>query len=107
MELLRGLCDRERFLIYATYGQLPARGSTTGKMYLVRRHRRALQFENGKPVAQYCIHIDPKFPQTDNVVVLKNMIEGEEGQFLKTANLSKVLLPLEKDIPPIPHLASI
>lgn len=108
MELMRKLCDEERFLIYTTYGQIPARGNLTGKIYLIRRRRTVLEFDNGKPVAVLCVHIDTRFPQTDNTVVLKNLIEGEEGHFLKTANRSIVYrLDRITDLPPIPHLAGI
>jgi hypothetical protein len=108
VEMLRSLCDPERFSIYLQWGDIPARGTLTGHMYLVRRFARVAEFVDGKQHGEWCIHIDKnKFPETDNIVALKNMIEGGESMFRETANFFGDPSWWEKTLPPIPHILDI
>lgn len=108
VELLGSICDHERVLIYLQHGCLPVRGNLTGRTYLVWRRRRVSELRHGRVFVEWCIHLNKNvYPETDNVVTLKNMLEGEEGEFLKIAN--KVTQPemLNGDIPSIPHIADL
>jgi len=90
MELLESVCDPYRFAIYCHTGDMPARGNLTGTIFLIRRRGRVGELEDGVEVASWCISIGPHFgvPGTDNVVVLKAMLEGEEAEFRRIGNRS-------------------
>ncbi len=107
VELMRSVCDRERVEIYLKCGVLPARGNLTGRTYLVRRFKRVAEFHRNEVVAEWCIRLKPEYPETDNVVAMKNMIEGEEGEFRKQANLFAHKSCFDKNIPALPHLVDL
>lgn len=90
MELLEFVCDPYRFSIYCHTGEMPARGNLTGTIFLVRRRGRVGELEDGVEIASWCISIGPHagVPGTDNVVVLKAMLEGEEAEFRRIGNRS-------------------
>jgi hypothetical protein len=98
--LLRQLCDPERVGRYLATGTLYARGNVTGTVFcLVRVTPKVLELDHrGKVVATWCIHANKRgwnpasygggssVPITDEVIVLKNLIEGEEAMFRLTGN---------------------
>jgi hypothetical protein len=89
VDLLRHTTDGERFGYYCQTGMLPAMGNVTGRIYLIQRGGGALELEDGRIVASWCISIGPharEIPGTDQVVVLRNMVEGEELDFLEVGN---------------------
>lgn len=96
VDLLRHTTDEERFGYYCATGMLPAMGNVTGRIYLVQRGGGALELDDGLIVASWCISIGPhatEIPGTDQVVVLRNMIEGEELDFLEIGNRNPVRSP--------------
>lgn len=90
VELLRSISDPERFGAYLWTGAYPAMGNLTRHVYLVRRFYRVLELEDGEPLADWCSNLSPwemvTYPETDRIIALKNMIEGEELAFRQVAN---------------------
>ncbi len=89
MSLLESVCDEYRFSLYAHTAEMPALGNVTGTMFSVRKDGGVAELsDDGRVVSHWCISIGPHFgvPGTDNVVILKAMIEGEEAQFRATGN---------------------
>jgi hypothetical protein len=107
VDLLRHTTDEERFGYYCQTGMLPAMGNITGRIYLLQRGGSALELEDGRIVASWCISIGPHatdIPGTDQVVVLRNMIEGEELDFLDIGNRSPVHGHTESGLLRVQHL---
>lgn len=93
VDLLRHTTDEERFGYYCQTGMLPVMGNVTGRIYLLQRGGQAMELEDGRPVASWCISIGPhatEIPGTDHVVVLRNMVEGEELDFLEIGNRNPI-----------------
>lgn len=93
VDLLRRTTDEERFGYYCQTGMLPVMGNVTGRIYLLQRGGQAIELEDGRVVASWCISIGPhatEIPGTDHVVVLRNMVEGEELDFLEIGNRNPV-----------------
>lgn len=88
MELLESVCDPYRFALYCVSGEMPARGNVTGTIYQIAKRGGVIELKDGLPVKHWCISIGPHIsvPGTDNVVVLKAMIEGEELEFRSIGN---------------------
>lgn len=100
--LLGQLCDPERVLRYLSTGMLYARGNATGTQFcLCRISPKVLELDHrGAVAATWCIHANrrgwnpeswgsgARVPVTDEVIVLKNLIEGEEAKFRLTGNRS-------------------
>lgn len=86
--LLARICDERRFSFYCLSGMLPAMGNVTRRTYLVRRFTTVLELDAGLPVAAWCIVTRDRgwIPETDHVVTLKNLLEGEELAFRATGN---------------------
>lgn len=62
-------------------------GNITGKTYIINRRFGVDELYDGDVIYNYCIAIhDTQVPRTDSVLVLKQMIEGEELTFRKLAN---------------------
>jgi len=99
VDLLRRTTDPERFSYYCQTGMLPTMGSLTGRIYLLERGGAALELEDGRPVASWCISIGPHrtdIPGTDHVVVLRNFVEGEELAFMSTGNRNPIFDFMDK-----------
>src|SRR5574342_85601 len=93
VDLLRRTTDEERFGYYCQTGMLPVMGNVTGRISLLQRGGQAMELEDGRVVASWCISIGPhatEIPGTDHVVVLRNMVEGEELDFLEIGNRNPV-----------------
>jgi hypothetical protein len=91
MTLLESVCDEYRFSLYAVTAEMPARGNMTGTMYVIQKKGGVIELdEHGTPCGHWCISIGPHspVPGTDNVVVLKAMLEGEEDEFRRIGNRS-------------------
>jgi len=88
MELLESVCDPYRFGLYCVSGEMPARGNVTGTIYQIAKRGGVIELRDGVPIKHWCISIGPHIsvPGTDNVVVLKAMIEGEELEFRSIGN---------------------
>lgn len=62
-------------------------GNITGRTYIINRRFGIDEMYEGEVIYNYCIAIhDINVPRTDSVVAIKQMIEGEELTFRKTAN---------------------
>ncbi len=99
VDLLRQICDRERYDRYLQTGHLVCLGNLTHRLYVVRRRQRAEEYVDGEKIGEWCIHIQhASGPPTDNVIALKNLIEGEEQLFRGIGNFSSFDLasPVEK-----------
>lgn len=93
MSLLESLCDPYRFSLYCMTAEMPARGNLTGTTFMVLKNGGVIEFdEDGRSVADWCISIGPhaSVPGTDNVVILKAMLEGEEFEFRKIGNRNRL-----------------
>jgi len=89
VDLLRRTTDSFRFAYYCQTAMLPAMGNVTGRIYMLERGGAALELEDGHVVASWCISIGPHattIPGTDQVVVLRNFVEGEEIEFMRIGN---------------------
>ena len=88
MTLLASLSDEARFAFYARYGMYPALGNMSRRVYFVRRFATVMETSDGQPVASWCVvtHDRGTIPETDHVVALKNLIEGEEAAFREIGN---------------------
>lgn len=93
VDLLRRTTDAERYYYYCQTGMLPAMGNMTRRIYLILRGGSALELEDGQVVGSWCISIGPHahyIPGTDQVVVLRNLLEGEEMEFMRIGNRTPV-----------------
>lgn len=91
MTLLESVCDEYRFTLYSFTAEMPAVGNVTGTVYVIQKQGGVVELdEYGTPCGRWCISIGPHspVPGTDNVVVLKAMLEGEEGEFRRIGNRS-------------------
>ncbi len=87
IELLRNSCDEYRADQYLYTGLMPAIGNVTGQTYIIRRDYNGVkELVEGVIRYSWCIHAREHLPPTDRVLSLKNMIEGEEGEFRKIGN---------------------
>jgi hypothetical protein len=89
VNLLRRVCDPYRFSLYCMTGQLPVMGNITKKTYLALKSGGLLELDDGVPVAWWCFSVGPyapDIPDTDNVVVCRSIVEGEELAFLNTGD---------------------
>jgi hypothetical protein len=92
VDLLRRTTDPFRFAYYCQTATLPAMGNITGRIYMLERGGSAVELEDTHPVASWCISIGPHsmaIPGTDQVVVLRNFVEGEELEFMRIGNRSR------------------
>lgn len=90
MQLLSKTTDERRFQIYCRTGAMPALGSMTKRLYMIRRHATILELQDGQPRMSWCMNGGNRYalPETDHVVVMKALIEGEEYVFRTTGNPS-------------------
>lgn len=88
MELLESVCDSYRFHLYCMTGEMPAVGNVTGTTFMLAKSGGVVELDDGRVVKHWCISIGPhiQVPGTDNVVILKGMIEGEELEFRRIGN---------------------
>ncbi len=90
MQLLSSISDEKRFSFYCLSGHFPALGSMTKRLYMVRRFTTVLELDDGRPSATWCILTRDRgyIPESDHVLALRTLIEGEELAFRKTGNRS-------------------
>lgn len=88
MILLASISDEQRFSFYCMSGMFPAMGNVTKRIYLVRRWTTVLELEDGAPRASWCILAQDRqiAPETDHVVAMKNVLEGNELAFRQIGN---------------------
>jgi hypothetical protein len=89
VNLLRRVCDLERFTLYCQTGQLPVMGNVTKRTYLALKAGGALELDDGEPVAWWCFSIGPyapDIPDTDHVVSVRTILEGEELAMFQTGD---------------------
>lgn len=88
VQLLASYSDEERFSYYLYSGLFPALGNATRRTYMVRRFHTVVELDDGVPAASWCIITTDRnyVPETDHVIVMKNLIEGEELSFRSVAN---------------------
>jgi hypothetical protein len=86
--LLATTCDEARFSRYCLTGTLPALGNATKRTYLIRRHYTTLEMDDGRPVVSWCVMARDRHlvPETDHVVAMMSLIEGEEMAFRGLGN---------------------
>jgi hypothetical protein len=88
--LLKRVVDPYRFSLYCVRGRLPCMGNVTGTIYAVQKGGGVVELDDdGAHHASWCISIGPHchdVPDTDHVVALRAVIEGEELAFLRTGN---------------------
>lgn len=102
MQLLAKTTDERRFQIYCRTGAMPALGNMTKRLYLIRRHATILELEDGQAKTSWCMNGGNRYslPETDHVVVMKALIEGEEYVFRTTGNPSQFFFGSHQDEPP-------
>lgn len=88
MALLASISDERRFSFYCFSGMFPAMGNVTKRTYLVRRWTTVLEIEDGAPRASWCILAQDRMiaPETDHVIAMKNILEGNELAFREVGN---------------------
>jgi len=84
-ELLLDLIGDDQLEVYERTGRLFVRGKKND--YIVQKKGYVKKVGKDK-VVDLCIHLSnkTKYPETDNVVALKLLIEGNEKEFIKTAH---------------------
>jgi hypothetical protein len=84
-QLLEDIISEEELAHYKETGRLVVKGRKFD--YVVTKDVGVYKVDKDK-VKDLCIHLKNryKYPQTDNVIGLKLMIESDESLFLKTAN---------------------
>lgn len=90
VSLLAKHSEERRFSLYCRTGQMAAMGNMTKRIYLIRRFAGVLELEDGRPRASWCMNGGGRhrLPESDHVVAMKLMIEGEEYVFRTTGNPS-------------------
>ncbi|SRR5579871_240607 len=88
VSLLASYADEERLSYYLYSGLFPALGNVTKKLYMVRRFHTVVELDDGVPAVSWCILTTTRqnVPETDHVITMKNLIEGEELSFRAVAN---------------------
>ena len=88
MKLLASMCDEKRFAFYCHEGFIAALGNVTKHLYLVRRYARVQETMDGRVLNEWCVMTrdQHQIPETDVVLALKSLIEGEEIFFRETGN---------------------
>src|SRR5579871_261788 len=88
MKLFASECDEERFSLYCHLGTVAALGSMTRHIYIVRRYKTVVEVVDGQVVGGWCVVTRDRHvtPETDHVLTLKSLIEGEEYSFRDTGN---------------------
>jgi hypothetical protein len=88
MKLLASVCDEERFSLYCYTGSIAAMGNVTKHLYIVRRYCSVSELEDGRVIQGWCVVTRDRhlIPETDHVLALKSLIEGEELFFRATGN---------------------
>ena len=84
-ELLEDLIGSEELAHYKKTGHLLVRGRQFN--YVIQKGKGVYKVEKEK-IVELCIHFRNryKYPETDNVIGLKLLVESDERAFLKTAN---------------------
>lgn len=84
-ELLLDLIGDDQLEVYERTGRLFVKGKKND--YIVQKQGYVKEVGKDK-VVDLCIHLNnkTKYPETDNVVALKLLIEGNEKEFIKTAH---------------------
>lgn len=89
IDTLREMVTEEQFRKYVRYGFVLVQGAS-GDVYQVFRNRSHTRvWRGGKVVEEICIHVQngEKVPPTDEVIAFKTMIETDEAEFKKMANV--------------------
>jgi len=108
VSLLASISDERRLGYYLHSGLFPALGNATKRIYMVRRFHTVVELDDGVPAASWCILTKDRgrIPETDHVVAMKNLIEGEEMAFREVGNCFQPntdpfvgQVPLESEFP--------
>lgn len=88
-DLLMDLIGEDQMKLYEETGRLYVKGNKFD--YVVRRRGGVEKIAKDK-VSDLCVHLSNKykFPDEDNVVALKMMLEGDEDEILRLANESYI-----------------
>lgn len=88
MRLFASECDEERFSLYCHIGTIAALGNMSRHLYIVRRYSTVCELGDGKPIQNWCVVTRDRhlIPETDHVMAMKSLIEGEEYSFRATGN---------------------
>lgn len=81
--LLLECCDKAQRRNYGKSKSIVVKGQKSGHLYVVRKGQRVAQGDK-----LYCIHPTEHVPQADTMLAQKLMIETDEEEFLKTANMT-------------------
>jgi len=87
--LLRQMLTEEEYQQLSSQGYLKVPSPTvSNRVYLIPRYRGLVRVhESGKPVMRLCIGPVEPVPDADVVLMHKLMIEGNEEDYLRTANI--------------------
>jgi len=85
LQLLEDLIDEQSLRVYKETGKLVVKGKRYD--YVLNKGSGVYKIEKDK-IVDLCIHLRnrTKYPETDNIISLKLLIEGNESRFLRTAN---------------------
>lgn len=88
LQLLRQMVSPADFRRYLRHGFVPVRAES-GLIYQVDRHQRISVWDRGERVASLCVHLRGRdLPPTDEVVAKIVIIECDEADIWKRANVS-------------------
>lgn len=109
MALLASVSDEPRLRAYATTGVYPALGNITRHVYLIRRFDRIIELVDEFMTQEWCIYTRDRsrLPETDHVIAMRNMIEGEEVAFRRIGIVSEAYRDTPCDLPQAQHFLPI
>lgn len=91
-ELLQACLTADEWSHYAEHGELTVMGSS-GRVYAIQRGRAHNVFEldaQGRRIREFCGHVRDAVPDDDNVLAQKLLIECDEEEFRRLANVREL-----------------
>lgn len=82
--------------MYRRTGRLRVSGSKYD--YIIRKGRTMQRLEKDNKISNLCVHLEKQydFPQTDNVIALLLMLQGDEDEVLRLANVLSTYKSLDE-----------
>jgi hypothetical protein len=92
--LLRDMVSEREWRCYVTNGYVMVRGGS-GKWYRLHQRENIQVYEKGVKINSLCVHTHEDCPPTDHIINMKTLIEIEEDQIYKRANVREILRHVE------------
>lgn len=93
-ETLRLSITEKEYRRYLTNGFIMVRGHLTGEYYQIFNNQKINVYKKGVKIKTICTHIDNSMPPTDFIVFANFLLENDEKEFLRFANINPVCVSL-------------